>query len=433
MWGAPKFIVVILATIFINFQLAHTISRAEGSLRKFWLVIALLLNLGILQYFKYFNFFINNLNGMLTTLGYPCFQYTEVILPIGISFLTFHEISYVMDVYRKVKQPLHKITDFALYILLFPQLIAGPIIRFNEIADQLQDRRNHDTLDFKLQGFFRFIVGLSKKVLIANVLGAEVDKIFSLPSAELSTSIAWLGAIAYAFQIYFDFSGYSDMAIGIARMLGFIFPENFNCPYISQSITEFWQRWHMTLSRWMRDYLYIPLGGNRVTTPRLYFNLCLVFLVSGIWHGAAWTFLAWGIFHGFFLVLDRVILLQVFKRIGKFPSMTLTFLITLVGWVIFRSSSIKGAGHYLHKMFILDTRDCNVFLDTRFWAIMALATIISFARAFRTCEDIPLVVRPAPNCLSRYWVCTLGTLILLILSIGAVTSSEFNPFIYFRF
>ena len=211
-------------------------------------------------------------------------------------------MSYLIDVYREEKPPLEKVTDYAVYILFFPQLIAGPIIRFNEIADQIQNRKSNETIDNRLVGFFRFVIGLSKKVLIANVLGREADIIFNLPQSEVSTYTAWIGTLAYTFQIYFDFSGYSDMAIGMARMMGFVFPENFNNPYISRNITEFWRRWHMTLSRWMRDYLYIPLGGSRVPSKwRLYFNLCFVFIISGFWHGAAWNFIAWGAFHtGYF-------------------------------------------------------------------------------------------------------------------------------------
>jgi alginate O-acetyltransferase complex protein AlgI len=215
-----------------------------------------------------------------------------------------------------VNRPLRSFWDFMLYIMLFPKMIAGPIVRFHEIADQLQDRRAFDTVDHKLAGLFRFVVGLAKKVLIANTLGLEADRIFALDPSGLSAPLAWLGAIAYTFQIYFDFSGYSDMAIGIGRMIGFQFPENFNNPYIARSITEFWQRWHITLGRWMRDYLYIPLGGNRVKPARLYANLWTVFLLSGFWHGAAWNFIAWGAFHGLFLIVDRLLWLRISRRLA---------------------------------------------------------------------------------------------------------------------
>jgi alginate O-acetyltransferase complex protein AlgI len=261
----------------------------------------------------------------------------------------------------------------------------------------------------------------------------EADKIFALHSGDMSTGIAWIGVLAYAFQIYFDFSGYSDMAIGMARMMGFVFPENFNSPYISQSITEFWRRWHMTLSRWMRDYLYIPLGGNRLTTKRMYLNLGLVFVVSGIWHGAAWTFLVWGLFHGGFLILDRLFLLKGLAKIGKFPGMVVTFGITLIGWVLFRSETLPDAGRYICKMFAMDWHHRDVVLDARFWAMMAIATFISFGRTFEIGDRVAKMILANSHSVSRYWVMTTAAAVLFALSIGAVTSSEFNPFIYFRF
>ncbi len=432
-WGAPRFIAVVLMAILANFYMVQAMDGSKGGARKAWVTVALILNVGVLFYFKYFNFFADNINEILVAAGMSPFRYTHILLPIGISFFTFHEISYVVDVYRRVKPPLERITDYALYILLFPQLIAGPIIRFNEIADQIQDRSSQDTVDFKLTGAFRFVIGLSKKVLIANVLGVEADKIFALHSGDMSTGIAWIGVLAYAFQIYFDFSGYSDMAIGMARMMGFVFPENFNSPYISQSITEFWRRWHMTLSRWMRDYLYIPLGGNRLTTKRMYLNLGLVFVVSGIWHGAAWTFLVWGLFHGGFLILDRLFLLKGLAKIGKFPGMVVTFGITLIGWVLFRSETLPDAGRYICKMFAMDWHHRDVVLDARFWAMMAIATFISFGRTFEIGDRVAKMILANSHSVSRYWVMTTAAAVLFALSIGAVTSSEFNPFIYFRF
>jgi len=263
---------------------------------------------------------VDNLNGILESLGMTAVHWTKVVLPIGISFFSFQKLTYSVDVYRKVHGPLNRVTDYAMYILMFPQLIAGPIVRFNEIADQIEDRRNNETAENRLTGFFRFIIGLAKKVLVANVLGEQVDMIFAMDAAEITMGLSWIGIVAYAFQIYFDFSGYSDMAIGIGRMIGFDFPENFNNPYVSQSISEFWRRWHMTLGNFMKNYLYIPLGGNRVSTNKMYFNLWVVFLISGLWHGAAWTFVIWGAFHGLFLILDRLFLLKVYKKIGKVPS-----------------------------------------------------------------------------------------------------------------
>ncbi len=238
--------------------------------------------------------------------------------------------------------------------MLFPQMIAGPIVRFNQIADQIEEREHLETLDNKLLGFLRFGIGLAKKVLIANVMGVEADKAFALAEGTLTSGVAWIGIIAYTFQIYYDFSGYSDMAIGLGRIMGFKFPENFNNPYISRSITEFWRRWHMTLGSWMRDYLYIPLGGSRVKTKyRIYFNLWFVFLVSGLWHGAAWNFVIWGAFHGFFLILDRLFFIKLSDKIGKYPSIAITFFITIIGWVLFRAESLYQIKYYLKAMFTL--------------------------------------------------------------------------------
>jgi len=285
-------------------------NKSSGKKKKLLTAISVMLNVGLLAYFKYANFFVENINEVLAAIGIEQIKWTAVTLPIGISFFTFQKMTYAVDVYRGVYHPLKKPTDFALYILMFPQLIAGPIVRFNEIANQIEDRSWNENNNNRLTGFFRFTVGLAKKVLIANVLGEQVDLIFGLGQLEFNTVTAWIGIVAYAFQIYFDFSGYSDMAIGIGRMIGFDFPENFNNPYISRNITEFWRRWHITLGRWMRDYLYIPLGGNRVSTMRLYFNLWVVFLISGLWHGAAWNFVIWGAFHGLFLVMDKLFLLK---------------------------------------------------------------------------------------------------------------------------
>lgn len=274
-WGASLFIFVVLGSILFDFYVVQKIYSSEGKQRKTYLFISVLLNLGLLAYFKYSNFFVETVNQLVSNWGaHGIVGWTKIALPIGISFFTFKKLSYCIDVYRNTHKPFTKITDYSLFILLFPELIAGPIVRFNEIADQIVDRKNQETIDNKLLGLFRFVIGLSKKVLIANVLGAEADKIFALDANTLNTPVAWIGILAYTFQIYFDFSGYSDMAIGIARMIGFKFPENFDNPYISQSISEFWRRWHITLGRFMRDYLYIPLGGNKVKSKaRLYFNL----------------------------------------------------------------------------------------------------------------------------------------------------------------
>ena len=433
-WGAPDFIFIVLGSIAIDYYIVNLLAKSSGKKKRIFLSLSIILNIGLLAYFKYANFFIENVNEILGYFGFNHIQWVKVILPIGISFFTFQKLTYSVDVYRKVHTPLRKITDYALYILMFPQLIAGPIVRYNEIADRIEDRRKFETIDNKLLGFFRFAIGLAKKVLIANVMGEEADKIFAMNADNLTTPIAWIGVIAYAFQIYFDFAGYSDMAIGIGKMIGFSFPENFNNPYISQSITEFWRRWHLTLSRWMKDYLYIPLGGNRVATKRrLYFNLWIVFLISGLWHGAAWTFIIWGAFHGLFLILDRLFLLKFFKFIGKYPSIIITFIITLIGWVLFRSENLSHALVFVKKMFEFNFSDTGIYLNRQFIIILCVAIFFSFFAVIKGVENWQMKLFTKNKTITGYIIIISIALILSVISIGSITSSGFNPFIYFRF
>ncbi len=433
-WGAPRFIFIVGLSIIIDFFITRIMSDSDGMKRKVFLSLSVILNIGLLLYFKYANFFIENVNDLLADLGFSRFDWIRVALPIGISFFTFQKLSYSIDVFKKMHKSLSKMSNYALYIILFPQLIAGPIVRFHEIADQIVDRRKQDTIDNKLIGFFRFVIGLSKKVLIANVLGAEVDRIFALGEMELSTPLAWFGVLAYSFQIYFDFSGYSDMAIGIGRMLGFVFPENFNNPYISRNITEFWRRWHITLGRWMRDYLFIPLGGSRVKTRRrLFFNLWLVFLISGLWHGAAWNFVIWGGFHGLFLVLDRIFLIKFTERIGKIPSIFLTYFITLIGWVLFRAESFSHALTYLGKMFNTDYRDKGLELGNDIWYMLLIAILFSFFGMINGVESWQNRMLNEKYKTKSAIIMSFVIIFLFILSVASISSSGFNPFIYFRF
>ena len=433
-WGAPRFIFIVGLSIIADFFITRIMSVSEGNKRKLFLTFSVILNIGLLLYFKYANFFIENVNDLLSQMGFSRFDWIRVALPIGISFFTFQKLSYSIDIYRRMHKSLSKISDYALYIILFPQLIAGPIVRFHEIADQIVDRRKQDTIDNKLIGFFRFVIGLSKKVLIANVLGAEVDRIFALGELELSTPLAWFGVIAYSFQIYFDFSGYSDMAIGIGRMMGFVFPENFNNPYISRNITEFWRRWHITLGKWMRDYLYIPLGGSKVKTQRrLFFNLWVVFLISGLWHGAAWNFVVWGGFHGLFLVLDRIFLIRLTKKIGTIPSIFLTYFITLIGWVLFRAESFGHAFMYMEKMFSADYRNKGLELTNDIWFMLVIAVFFSFFGIIKGVELWQNRMLNERYKLTPAIIMSMVSLLLFILCVASVSSSGFNPFIYFRF
>ena len=433
-WGAPDFIFIVLGSIVADFYLVKVMDKAPTRARKRLLMAgSVVLNIGLLAYFKYANFFVDNLNGILESLGMTAVHWTKVVLPIGISFFSFQKLTYSVDVYRKVHGPLNRVTDYAMYILMFPQLIAGPIVRFNEIADQIEDRRNNETAENRLTGFFRFIIGLAKKVLVANVLGEQVDMIFAMDAAEITMGLSWIGIVAYAFQIYFDFSGYSDMAIGIGRLIGFDFPENFNNPYVSQSISEFWRRWHMTLGNFMKNYLYIPLGGNRVSTNKMYFNLWVVFLISGLWHGAAWTFVIWGAFHGLFLILDRLFLLKVYKKIGKVPSIIITFIITMVGWVLFRAETLPFAWDYICSMFSFDFATSGIFFERKFWTIMAIAAFFSLWAAVPGIEAwMDRLFSKGQNGRTITFM-VIFSVIFFVLSLAAITSSGFNPFIYFRF
>jgi alginate O-acetyltransferase complex protein AlgI len=432
-WGAPKFIFVILGSTFIDFHLVRWMSQTKNTLnRRLMLTLSVSINLGLLFYFKYSNFFIENVNAFLSVFGSQNIQWTKLILPIGISFYTFETITYVVDVYRKVHKPLTNFWDYQLYIILFPKLIAGPIIRYHDLADQITDRSANDTIDNRLTGFYRFSLGLAKKVLIANHMGQQADAIFAMDYATIDSSLAWIGILAYTFQIYFDFSGYSDMAIGIGKMIGFKFPENFDNPYISQSITEFWRRWHMTLGSWMRNYLYIPLGGNRVSKSRLYFNLWFVFLMSGLWHGASWNFVIWGAYHGIFLVLERGFLLKVYSAIGKFPSMIITFFIVMIGWVFFRIETETDALLFLSRMFAFDFH-VHPEISGEFFTFLVIAVFFAFFTYFKWGQRLQDLVYFKPYVDVRHISVAMLCIFLLILSVSSITASGFNPFIYFRF
>ena len=432
-WGAPKFIFVIIGSTLIDFYIVKAIHKSElEKKRKILLLLSLFLNLGLLAYFKYANFFVENLNSSLQLMGFKSVAWTSVILPIGISFYTFQTLTYSIDIYRRIHKPLIKVTDYMLYILSFPQMIAGPIVRYKTIAAQLINRE--EKIDDKLMGFYRFSIGLAKKVLIANVMAEQADLVFDSELSSLDTTSAWIGMIAYTFQIYFDFSGYSDMAIGLGKILGFKFPENFDAPYISQSISEFWRRWHITLGSFMKNYLYIPLGGNRSKSKRrVFFNLWLVFLLSGLWHGAEWNFIIWGAYHGLFLIMDRIFLLKLLKSTGRIPSVVFTFLVVMIGWVIFRLEKLADIKSYLLTLFSFDFRT-EIALNEEFMFVIGFAIFFSFIGFFQ-------FGRKAQNFLynrevfklSTHFFAVLISFLLMFSSISWLVSSDFNPFIYFRF
>ncbi len=435
-WGAPRFVFVLVGCAVIDYHLSHRVYRTVTvESRKAWLTASLCINIGLLIFFKYANFGVDQFNGFLTALDLAPVAWTSIALPIGISFFTFHKISYMVDVYRGITAPARRFSAYLLYLVFFPQLIAGPIIRYHDVAGQLDYRRH--SMDRFLSGMWRFCWGLSKKVLIANALGETADFIFESDLGSLQPLHAWIGVFAYTFQIYFDFSGYSDMAIGLGRMAGIEFLENFNMPYISASFTEFWRRWHISLSLFMREYLYIPLGGNRVSPGRAYLNLWIVFLVSGFWHGAAWTFVAWGAFHGLFLTLDKLFWLRASEKLPKIITLPLTLFFIMIGWVLFRSEDISRAGEFLVRMSGLTdaTLPPPVWADvisSRAAFVMGLAAVMCFVPAVSSVQrlmDLFRVSRRSGVQVAR----SILAIVLLVLAACNLANASFNPFIYFRF
>ncbi|MDC3252708.1 MBOAT family protein [Crocinitomicaceae bacterium] len=432
-WGAPTFIYILLGSTIIDFFIVRSLyNSVKIQQKRSLLLLSIAMNLGLLIYFKYANFFVENFNDLLNTFGFELVGWTQVALPIGISFYTFQTLTYSIDVYRGTHKPLKYIHHYLLYIMSFPQMIAGPIVRFNLIAEQITERR--ESIDDKLYGFFRFCIGLAKKVLIANVLGLQANEIMELPQEQLTFVTSWVGILAYTFQIYFDFSGYSDMAIGLGKMMGFTFPENFNNPYNSRNITEFWRRWHITLGQWMKDYLYIPLGGNQVNSKfKLFFNLWLVFLLSGLWHGASWNFVIWGAFHGFFLILDRLFLKTLLNKMGSFVSVPFTFLVVVVGWVFFSIEDLNEAWSYLGHMFSFEGREV-IELSKEAMVVLAFSTLISFICLTKFGRYLQDTIYNENNVLLiRQITFLFAAGVLFTCALAAIAGEGFNPFIYFRF
>ncbi len=432
-WGAPKFVVILFFSSVFDYILSQKIISKSTS-KKTWLTISLVMNIGLLAYFKYANFFVDQINLVLSVFGSSSIFWTKIVLPIGISFFVFQKISYVVDVYRGKEKPADHLVDFLLYVALFPQLIAGPIVRYHDIAKQLKQRVH--SIEMVHQGIFRFTVGLSKKVLIANPMGTIADSIFALSILEVTSVQSWIAILAYTFQIYFDFSGYSDMAIGLGKMMGFNFLENFNAPYISKSISEFWTRWHISLSRFMREYVYIPLGGNRISNARTYINLWTVFLISGIWHGANWTYIVWGAYHGFFIMLDKMLYKKNKQRSIIF--IPITFFIVMIGWVFFRSPDITYALQFIGVLFSYKTiHDISGgilmgdLISNRSIIVFITAIFFSFISYFKFVKKIIKVIKQKKNIYTFYQSSLI--FILLFFSVISLMNSTFNPFIYFQF
>lgn len=432
-WGGVSYTIIFFISIIFNYFMGLAIAQSVRPKR--YLIFGVGVNLLLLIVFKYAGFLVQNLNELFSSFAIPPVKDPHILLPIGISFYTFQSLSYLVDIYRKEVAVQKRFVDLALYISLFPQLIAGPIVRYKDIAFQLQNKAY--SLTRFGSGVEQFIIGLSKKVLLANNFGEAADHIFAGNIHDLSSPLAWLGIIAYALQIYFDFSGYSDMAIGLGRMLGFDFLENFNFPYISKSIQEFWRRWHISLSTWFRDYLYIPLGGNRVSKSRVYVNLLIVFTMTGFWHGASWNFLIWGLFHGLFLVIERLGFSKILSKIGAPFSNFYVIVVVLIGWVFFRVESLSEALLYIARLFSFQFQDESTFwsfFDLKFMLVLGIGLISSTA-------FFPWLARVFAPVMKKYSILDItfrSFYLLLILSMFLLSAfylvaDTYNPFIYYRF
>lgn len=436
-WGGPKFIFVIFFSTMLDYYLVNAMSESNNLFkRRLLLIISLIINVGLLAYFKYANFFIDNVNELFTAFGIEPIYLHKILLPIGISFYTFETVTYVVDVYMRKHKPLKSFLDYQLYIMLFPKLIAGPIIRYHDLSDQLpvyprEENKNYNDV---LYGLFRFAIGLSKKVLLANQIGLFADEIFSAgPVNSMNTLDVWLGVLAYTLQLYFDFSGYSDMAIGLCKTMGFDIKENFNNPYNANSITDFWRRWHISLGAWMKNYLYIPLGGNRVGKYRNYFNLCTVFLLSGLWHGASWNFVLWGAFHGFFILMEKVFLQdKVYKYLPNFLQVTITFFIVMNGWVLFRAETFEDALN-IYQMMYQSNFGIKSLISTKELCFIIAGLVSSFIFlwpfALKLQNKIYLFSDNNKIVMARF----IAMILLITVSAAFISASNFNPFIYFRF
>lgn len=443
-YGEPKYVVIMILSIFINYvfgYFVHAVKSKEAQhgfadykpsfKLKFILWAAIVCNIGILMYFKYTNFFLQNISGML---GME-FTALKIIMPIGISFFTFQGLSYVLDIYMNKAKIQRNPLNVALYVSLFPQLIAGPIVRYETVAEEIVQR--DENLTEAAEGIRRFILGLGKKMLIANSMGLIADTVFAIKTAEMATSLAWIGAIAYTFQIYFDFSGYSDMAIGLGKVFGFHFLENFNYPYISKSITEFWRRWHISLSTWFRDYVYIPLGGNRVSPAKQLRNIMIVWLLTGFWHGAAWNFIAWGLYFGVILIFEKNILGKVLNKLWSPVQHFYALVLIVIGWVLFRAPNMQYAVQYIKVMLGLSGTGLSdyqsLYLILEYKVELVLAVIASIPVKDFASNFLETRKNKKMSDMVNYNGQNIFAILVFCLSVIYLINSTFNPFIYFRF
>jgi alginate O-acetyltransferase complex protein AlgI len=428
-WGEPLFVPVVLVSAALDYALTLRMAALPpGAGRRALLTVGILTNLGILVFYKYTDFIIANLNYFALPLSGSSIPLLNIALPIGVSFVVFEKITYLVDCHDGTTKPAHTFSDYALFVFLFPKLLAGPILKYHEMERQIATPEPVRLADFE-DGFARFARGMAKKILLADPLGAYADRVFAADAATLAAGPAWLGLTCFALQIYFDFSAYSDMAIGLARMLGFRLKENFNMPYVARSLTDFWRRWHMSLTTWIRDYLYIPLGGNRRGELRTYVNLWICFLASGIWHGASWNFVLWGAYNGLFLTLDRLFLVRWLERAGAAIATAVTLVIVTYGWAIFRTSSAPHLVDFSAALIGLRGAQVpevpyDVPLTFVAGALLCLlpATPL-YAPLKRRYDDSPLIRRLAD----------LALIVLFVIALARAFAAPFKPFIYFRF
>jgi alginate O-acetyltransferase complex protein AlgI len=427
-WGEPVFVFIAIGSALMDLGLVRLMAASTGARRRRWLVsIGVAANLGLLAYFKYAGFAADAGRSLAAAaFGVSLPPLYAIALPIGVSFIVFEKITYIVDVYRGVGAPARGVRDYLMYVFLFPKLLAGPIVKYHDIAGQLGERPRR--ADDWAEGLTRFGIGLAKKVLIADTVAELADAAFA-PGAPIGFRLAWLGALAFSVQIYFDFSGYSDMAIGLARIMGFRLMENFDRPYLSVGFGEFWRRWHISLSTWIRDYLYVPLGGKRVSSGRLYLNLWICFLASGLWHGAAWHFVAWGAYQGLFLTLERFGLGRLLAWLPRVAGVLLTFFAVTVGWVLFRAPDLSAAADYLVAMSRPGLPERLVVVTLDHWCALAVGLAICLLPALAPVERLRTFrVAPAPLALRMAM-----TLPLLVLAAAKVMTVTYTSFLYFRF
>ena len=419
-WGEPRTIIIMIITIIVNYVMAIMIEEKE-KYRKLLFIVTCIFNIGILFFFKYFNFFVNDVL-MLKNVT------LNIILPIGISFYTFQILSYVIDVYKKEVVAQRSIINLGAYVTMFPQLIAGPIVRYQTIAKELTERKEH--VDDIAEGLRRFIIGLGKKIIIANQMAIIADKVYlSIPLHDLNTMFAWIGTIAFALQIYYDFSGYSDMAIGLGKMFGFHFVENFNYPYIATSITDFWRRWHISLSSWFRDYVYIPLGGSRCSKARWMLNIMIVWSLTGLWHGASYNFILWGLYYGVLLMMEKLFFKKYLDKLRGI-NYIITMLIVLVGWVFFNSISVDQIIYMIRNLFGFNGSFSLILLNNQGILYLLPYMLIAIIGMGPWINQLFIKIR---NNTIGFTIYDIYLVVILVVCLIFLINNSYNPFIYFRF